>query len=125
MRAVALCQFFPMTLMILFVWIELKRHNPKLLPGLSHARWDVARGLVKPSLLFALILAATALATQGSVIVVSTTLGVGAVAMFVNTRTLCNSVMQVVRTVNNAAWPDVTILYTQGQTERLQRCIAC
>ena len=87
---------------------------------LSQARWEIARSLLRPSLLFAIIMAATALATQGSILVVSTALGMVAVATFQTTRTMCNAAMQIVRTVNNAAWPDVTILYTQGQTERLR-----
>ena len=76
--------------------------------------------MLKPSLMFALIMAANAAATQGSIWIVAGGLGVVAVAVFGTTRTMCNAAMQIVRTVNNAAWPDVTILYAQGETERLR-----
>ena len=120
MRTVALCQLIPMGLMIAYVWWDLRRHSPDLLPGLSDARWDVARELLRPSLLFALIMATTAAATQGAILIVSISLGAAVAATFVTTRTLCNAAMQIVRTINNAAWPDVTILYAQGEHSRLR-----
>ena len=120
MIAVAACQLIPMALMIAYVWWDLRRHSPELLPGLSDARWDVARELIRPSLLFALIMATTAAATQGSILVVSVTLGAAFAGTFVTTRTFCNAAMQIVRTINNAAWPDVTILYAQGEHARLR-----
>lgn len=120
MRTVAVCQLIPMALMIAYVWWDLRRHSPELMPGLSDARWDVARELIRPSLLFALIMATTAAATQGAILVVSVSLGAAVAATFVTTRTLCNAAMQIVRTINNAAWPDVTILYAQGERPRLR-----
>ena len=119
-RAVAFWQLVPVALMACYVLGDLKRRHPDLLPGVRFARLSVARELLKPSLLFALILVSIGITQQVSVLVVSLALGGAAVAVFVTTRTLSNMVMQIVRTLNNAVQPDLTILHAHGEFGRLR-----
>ena len=120
MRALAAWQLMPLLVLAAFVFWNMRSKAPELIPGVSEARMSSVRELLKPSLMFAVIMVAMALVQQGSVLVVAKTLGGVAVAVFVTTRTLTNVVMQIVNVIKNVMWPNITILYAQGETARLR-----
>lgn len=120
MRTLALLQLIPLGLVAIYVVSDMKRRFPKFLPRLTHANFGVMRELVKPSLMFALIMVALSLTQQGSLLVVSTFLGAVAVATFYTARQLTNLAMQIVRMIGATAVPDMTILYAQGDLARLR-----
>lgn len=95
-------------------WFSLRRSHPELLPKLSEASFDGLRELLKPSLLFGLIMLSMAVALQGPVVLVSTMFGGAAVALLVTTRTLANVVKQIVSPVQVALWPELTRLDAVG-----------
>lgn len=121
MRTLALLQLVPMAVIAAYVLWDMRRRFPRFLPGLSHAQVAVMRDLLKPSLMFALIMVAMSLNQQGSVLVVSSVFGAIAVTVFYTARTLTGVAMQVVRMIGTTAWPDLTILYTQGDLARLRQ----
>lgn len=100
--------------------VHLRRRAPAPFP--SFGRWPrgTLPSLLRPSLLFVLVLAANALSLQGSVIVVSLALGGAAVTMFVTLRTLANVIRQVVNVLVIAVWPEVTRLETEGARPALR-----
>jgi O-antigen/teichoic acid export membrane protein len=104
---------------LLVVW-RLRRRHPGLVPSVGG--WDGAmlRTLLAPSLFFVLVIAANAIALQGSVILVSTTLGGVAVAVFVTSRTLANVVRQLVNTLVISVWPEITRLDARGEVGELR-----
>ena len=116
----ALWSLAPMLAVSVGAWLSLRRSHPELLPKLSEARIAGLRDLLSPSLLFGLIMLSMALALQGPVLVVSRTLGGTAVALLVTTRTLAFVVRQVVGSVQNALWPELTRLDAVGAESALR-----
>lgn len=120
MRAVAAWQLIPLMFVTVYVIWDLRHRFPELVPGIRHASMTVIRGLIKPSLLFGLFLLAAAISQQGSVLVVSTALGGVAAATFIVSRTLANLIRQVVGSISNAIWPELTRLEALGEWNRLR-----
>lgn len=120
MKLVAAWQLAPLIAVTLYVTWDLRRHFSNLVPHLTRARLSVIRGLIKPSLLFALIILANAITQQGSVIIISSALGGLAVALFVTSRTLANIIRQVVGSLTVALWPELTGLEARGEQARLR-----
>lgn len=120
MRSLAATQLIPLGLLAVFVLWHRTRRYPELTPTLREARLSALRELFTPSLLIAVWLLASAIALQGSVLLVSAELGGAAVAVFVTSRTLTSLVRQVVFTANNALWPHLTALEAVGDYRRLQ-----
>jgi O-antigen/teichoic acid export membrane protein len=110
----------PMIVVTAGAWFSLRRSRPELLPQLSRARLAGVRGLLAPSLLFAIIMVSMALTIQGPVVLVSKVLGGVAVALLVTTRTLANVVKQMVAPVQLALWPELTRLDALGADESLR-----
>jgi O-antigen/teichoic acid export membrane protein len=77
----------PMLVVTLVAWCSLRRSHAELLPRLSEARRAGVRELLRPSLMFGLIIFSVTLTTQGPVLLVSGVLGGAAVALLVITRT--------------------------------------
>lgn len=120
MQAVALWQLTPLIIVVSYAIWDLGRRFPALLPRLSKANLTIAKGLIKPSLLFALIMLANAITQQGSIIVISSALGGVAVAIFATSRTLANLIRQVVGAFSNALWPDLTAMEARCEQTRLR-----
>jgi O-antigen/teichoic acid export membrane protein len=99
---------------------RLRRRHPRLVPSVG--RWDgeMLRALLTPSFFFMLIVAAHAISLQGSVILIATTLGSVAVAVFVTARTLANVVRQLVNTLVVSVWPEITRLDARGDVGALR-----
>ena len=121
MRTLAALQLLPMALVAVYVLWDMRRHFPQFLPGLSGAKLAIMRDLLKPSLMFAVIMVAMSLTQQGSTLMVSSLFGGIAVAVFATARTLTSSAMQMVRMIGTTAWPDLTILYAVGDLTRLRQ----
>ena len=123
MLEMAIAQLLPTSLITIYVLLNLRSRHPDLLPGLSWASPEIVRQIMKPSAFFAVIIIAMAINMQGTVLLVSSLLGGVMVASFATTRTLTNTAMQVVGIIKNAAWPDLTILFAEGNQERLQKVV--
>ncbi|MDB4985580.1 MAG: hypothetical protein JWN04_758 [Myxococcaceae bacterium] len=82
--------------------------------SLKHAEWRVARSMIAPSGLFALVSMANGIVIQGSILVVSSMLGPLAVTTFATSRTLANTVRQGVALLHSVAWPEFTRLQARG-----------
>lgn len=120
MPALAAAQLLPLSAVGAFVLWDIQRRWPAFVPRLSLARMAALRGLLAPSLLFALMTLANALTLQGSVLLIVSRLGGAVVAVFVVSRTLTNLIRQTVFTVNNALWPHLTALEATGDYQGLR-----
>ena len=120
MRALAGVNLIPLAAAAGFVLWHGSRQWPALMPRLTAARVSALREVMRPSLLFALMTLANALALQGAVLLVVTRLGGAAVAVFVTSRTLTSLIRQAVLTVNNTLWPHLTAMEATGDYGRLR-----
>jgi O-antigen/teichoic acid export membrane protein len=93
----------------IFVW----RRN--LMPKISNIRIRELQSLVKPSLLFGVMILAGALSIQGPVVLVSALLGGAAVALLVTTRTIAFIVRQFFGMITAVLWPELTRLDAAGE----------
>jgi len=107
---VAAIQLIPSLGTVAFVLHDLKTRHPELKIGFSQSDWKMAITFLGPSLLFFLIQISNALILQGSIIVVSVFAGSPYVAVFAIHRTLTNLIRQIVGSLNNALWPELTTL---------------
>lgn len=122
MVAIASVQLACVLTVMAVILADLKKNYPEIMPGLSGIDLTAVRELIRPSALFGLVIVAEAIRLQGAVLLVSTWLGGAAVAVFVSSRTLCNSVRQIAGTVKSAMWPHVTALEAQ-QRHSLMRLV--
>ena len=104
---------------VVVVLVDVRRRDPRLRPGLAGARRSVAIGFLAPSLLFLLLTVANGLSIQGTVLVLSSTLGAVAVVVFSTTRAVANVVRQVVAVLLNVVWPELTRLEAAGRKDRI------
>ena len=118
---IALTQVGALVLVTAWVAMDIARRHPVLLPPPAPANAQILWSLVRPGLMFVLVMAASAIALQGSVVLVSTVLGGVAVAVFVTTRTLANLVRQVVGSITNVLWPELTRMEALNELSRLRR----
>ena len=123
MIEMAWAQLMPTALITVYVLWDLYRRDTFYLPGISRANFAVIRQVIKPSAFFGVIMIAMAITLQGTVLVISSMLGSLLVVSFVTTRTLTNTAMQVVTIIKNAAWPDLTMLFAEGNTLRLKKVV--
>ncbi len=118
---VAVFSSAPLLLTVSLTWLALRRTHRQYLPSLRFARMNVIRSLITPSLLFGVIMLAAAAGAHGPVVIVSRMLGGVAVALMVTTRTVSNLIRQVVQTLLESVWPEMTRLEAVGATETLRR----
>lgn len=110
----------PMIAVTVGAWLSLRSSHRELLPKLSSVNITGLRELLRPSLLFGLIMLSMALTLQGPVLVVSKVLGGASVALLVTTRTLSNAVRQMVSPLQLALWPELTRLDAVGAEPALR-----
>lgn len=101
------------------IW-DVHRRSPELIPSFRKARWNLMGSILRPSVLFGIILFSTMLVLQGSALLVAGTLGAAAVAIFVTTRTLANSIRQLVSLFANSSWTALTRLDAIDDRARLR-----
>jgi len=106
--------------LLLFVLYDIKHRHPEMDFGLSAADWRLSFTFIGPGLLFLSITLANALKIQGSVLVVSTSLGAGLVAVYCVHRTLANLVMSITGSIKNAVWPEMTAMEAGRNPEKLR-----
>ena len=117
---VATIQLIPLVGVIAFVLYDLRKRHPEVKIGLAQSDWKLAITFLGPGLLFFLIQISNALIIQGSIIVVSVLAGSVYVAVFVIHRTLTNLIRQIVGSLSNALWPELTTLEARGDYSRLR-----
>lgn len=121
MTQVAALQLAPLLVIGSIVYFASRRRFGTWLGTGRDTDWSLLRLLVGPSLGFLAVVLSNALVQQGSVLLISSTLGGVTVALFATSRTVINLVRQGVGLMNNALWPDVTTLDAQGLHQRLRR----
>jgi O-antigen/teichoic acid export membrane protein len=107
---VAGAQAFAFISMLAVVWWDVRKHYSELAPGFSEAKPSLLRSILSQSVFFALIDIGVGTGLQGSNIIVARVAGAAALALFVTTRTLANSVRQIVNTFVHSTSTDLTRL---------------
>jgi O-antigen/teichoic acid export membrane protein len=102
------------------VWWNVHRRFPELAPGLRQAKISLLRPILGESIFFAIINWAVALTLHGANLVVAGMLGTAALALFVTTRTLANSVRQVVGLIVHSSSINLTRLEALEDKQRLR-----
>jgi O-antigen/teichoic acid export membrane protein len=110
----------PMLLVTGGAAFALRRSHWTLLPVLGFASWKCIQELLGLSVYFGLIMLCMALTIQGPIVLAAKTLGGTAVALLVTTRTVANVVRQVIGTLNNTLWPELTRMDAIGDSAALQ-----
>lgn len=87
------------------------RRSPWLSYGTRHARRHCARRLLRPALAYMAFPAGNALSLQGMVLVVGSMLGPLAVVTFSTMRTLTRFGFQIMESVKNSVWPELSTAY--------------
>jgi O-antigen/teichoic acid export membrane protein len=105
----------------IFVWWDLKLHLPALSPGLALAKIEVVKELLKPSLLFALLILGNLVVFQGSILLVSIAIGGITVALFSITRTLSLLLRQIVDVLGVSIWPDLARMEACQEFDRMRQ----
>ncbi|HJS97721.1 MAG TPA: hypothetical protein VJ756_01430, partial [Terriglobales bacterium] len=102
------------------VWWDVHRRFPELVPGFRHAKISLLRPILSESIFFAIINWAVALTLHGANLVVAGMLGTAALALFVTTRTLANSVRQMVGLIVHSSSTNLTRLEALEDKQRLR-----
>jgi O-antigen/teichoic acid export membrane protein len=95
---------------LLLYWLLLRK-LPWLRQGPHRPSWNRVKALIRPAFAFMAFPAGNALSLQGMTVVVGTTLGPVAVATFGPMRTLSRFVFQVIDSIKNATWPELSAAY--------------
>jgi O-antigen/teichoic acid export membrane protein len=119
-RTIALLQLVPAFSVAIYCWVDTSSRFPQIRPGFSEASITFVGPMVRPGLLFMLIMLAQAIAQQGPVIAVSSLLGGTAVAVLATSRTLTNTIRMLVNALSQSLWPDITGLDTRGEAAKLR-----
>jgi O-antigen/teichoic acid export membrane protein len=101
------------------VW-DMTRHHPELKPGIRNSNMTLLGPMIRQSALFAIIDVGVGAGLQGSNLIVARLAGAAALALFVTTRTLANSIRQVINTIVHSASTDLTRLEALRDNERLR-----
>ncbi|HET7212969.1 MAG TPA: hypothetical protein VFL79_05240, partial [Terriglobia bacterium] len=117
---VAAAQAAGFAAIIAFVWWDVHRRFPELAPGFRQAKASLLRPILGESIFFAVINWAVALTLHGANLVVAGMLGTAALALFVTTRTLANSVRQMVGLIVHSSSTNLTRLEALEDKQRLR-----
>ncbi len=107
-------------------WL-MRRKIPWLHYGFRHASWNCTRRLAAPAVAYLAFPAGNALSLQGIVLIVGATLGPMAVVTFSTMRTLTRFGFQIMESIKNSVWPELSAAYggeNWGLARRLHRA-AC
>jgi len=117
---IAAVQLVGFVLVVGWATWDVKRHHPELMPGTRGANVTLLGPMMRQSMLFAVIDIGVAVGLQGSNLIVARLAGAAALALFVTTRTLANSIRQVINTIVHSASTDLTRLEALRDEERLR-----
>ena len=95
----------------IFVSIMLTYTLPWIRFGYAHATWQRIRQLGRPSFAFVAFPAGNALSVQGMTLLIGMLMGPVAVATFNPMRTLSRCPYQVIDSIKNAVWPELSAAY--------------
>ena len=88
--------------------LALRRKSPWLHYGYQHARFQVIRKLFAPGVAYLAFPAGNAFILQGMTVIIGSTLGPVAVVIYSTSRTLTRFVYQLVDTVINSVWAEMS-----------------
>src|SRR5579864_7356590 len=117
---VAAAQVGGFGLVLIFVMWDVRKRYPHLAPGFTHARVELIRPILSQSVFFAVIDIALGATLQGSNLLVAGIVGTAALALFVTTRTLANSIRQMVNLFVTSASTNLTRLEALEDKHRLR-----
>jgi O-antigen/teichoic acid export membrane protein len=120
MLYVAILQYMLQIIAIIYVLLDVKIKYPDIIPGIKLSQQKIIKELFKPGLLFTLVLTANIIWMQGSVLLISATMGGLMVAVFSVSRTLALLPRQIVSTFYAALFPDIAIMSGQNDYLRLR-----
>jgi len=118
-RYLALGQFVAVFVVTLFSIYDLKRCLGSLPLGLKGATRRTALDTLKPSGMFAMILAQQMLTYQVPVNILQWILGPSVVVLFNTTRTVLSSARQVLTPITNAIAPEITFSYARRDMPKM------
>jgi O-antigen/teichoic acid export membrane protein len=110
----------PLLACSLLAWLLVRRSHQDLLPRLRASSLRGVIALIRPSLLFGLMMVATAIRVNGPVILVAHALGGVAVAVLVTARALAYVATQISTILCWALWPELTRLDAVGDKTALR-----
>ncbi|HEX3940449.1 MAG TPA: lipopolysaccharide biosynthesis protein [Acidobacteriaceae bacterium] len=108
----------------LAIWLLLRREIPWIRLGWKYARFSVIRSLASAAFSFMGLPVSYAISLQGILFVVNANLGAAGVVVFGVTRAASRFALQMLLTINNAVWPELSAAYGAGDlplTRRLHR----
>jgi len=117
---VAACSVLPSACAACGAWCLLRCEHRELIPSLRRGTRSEFLDLIRPSLLFGVMILAIAVSVQGPVVAVSAILGGSAVALLVTTRSLTFLLRQGLGMVTAAVWPELTRLDASGSESALR-----
>jgi O-antigen/teichoic acid export membrane protein len=121
MLAIAFLQVLTVACTALFVLVDVRWRFPVLFPGIAGAKFSVLKELAHPSILFALLLVGNLIAYQGSIVLVSATMGGLAVAVLSISKTMIDVIRQGLYSISLALCPDFARLEALGEFEKLRK----
>ena len=99
---------------LLLLWVLLRQQERWLYLGTQAASFQQVRHLLKPAVAFMAFPLGLALSLQGMVLIIGMTLGSAAVVIFSAYRTLTRLLVQIITTLNQAIWPEISTAYGAG-----------
>jgi O-antigen/teichoic acid export membrane protein len=93
------------------LYLFLRRKLPWLTVGFSRASWRRTRELARPAFAFMAFPAGNGISIQGMTVLIGLTLGPIAVATFNPMRTLSRFAYQILDSIKNAMWPELSAAY--------------
>jgi O-antigen/teichoic acid export membrane protein len=118
--ALAAWSWLPLFACAAFAWAAVRSFHPELVPRLAEANMGDARGLLRPSIWFGVMMLSSAICLNGPTVLVAHVLGAVAVALLVTTRTLVYTAHQFVGILCAAIWPELTHLESVGESSTLR-----
>lgn len=121
MVSLAAGQFFVFIASTLLIFVDVKLHYPKLVPGLLSARLGVIRELLHPSAMFAIVALSMLLFYQTPLLIVSAVLGGVAVATLSITRSVAMLLRQMVDALSLSLYPDFAAMEARGELSKARQ----
>lgn len=120
LAVVAGAQAIAFVSILIVVFWDVRKHFPQLAPGFSQARVSLLRPILNQSVFFALIDVAVGATLQGSNLIVASLAGTTALALFVTTRTLANSIRQLVGLFVHSSSTNLIVLEALQDKQKLR-----
>ncbi len=106
---------------MLLLWAMLRKQEPWLYLGSQEATVQQVRNLLKPAVAFMAFPLGLAVSLQGMVLIIGMTLGSAAVVIFSAYRTLTRLLVQVITTLNQSVWPEISAAYGAHQMDLVRQ----